>query len=360
MDMIDYIRGITMSKKKITTSKKAPSREDKLRRLDKHYSEYTGAEISVSHAYTQFIINQENKGNTKPTIDFYNRFYKKFLAFLNSVYEDGKNCPVDIMLDDLTQMLFVKSLGDVNQQTVNAYLRGYRAFGNYCEEKGYLDGFKCPIKEVDPPVKQVYTDKELKKLLVKPDITDFEDFRNFTIINLLLATGARTNTIINLRIEDVDLVEGYINFNTTKAHKVVRIGLERKLKTVLAEYISYWRLPEEDNDILPSDFLFCNIYGEQLTRGGLSTAISRYNRTHGVEKTSIHLFRHTFAKNWITSGGDLISLAQVLTHSELDMVKRYANLYGSDVKDKIEVHSTLSQLRTNSGKTLGTKKKEEQ
>ena len=348
-----------MSKQKIS-NKKNVSREDKLRRLDRHYSEFTGSEISVEHAFLKFIINQAEKGNSNATIAFYKRFYKKFLAFLDSVFGNGKDLPIDIMMTDSIQLLFTGSLGDVNQQTKNSYLRGFRAFGNYCEELGLLDGFNCSIKEVEPPIKQVYTEKELKRLLVKPDITYFEDFRNYTIINLLLATGARVNTILNLRINDVDLDEGYINFNTTKSHKVVRIGLERKLKSVLAEYINYWRKPEETNDILPTDFLFCNTYGEQLSRGGLSTAIARYNRRRNVEKTSIHLFRHTFAKYWITSGGDLISLAQVLTHSELDMVKRYSNLYGSDVKDKIEVHSTLSQLRTSSGKTIGTKKKEEQ
>ena len=130
---------------------------------------------------------------------------------------------------------------------------------------------------------------ELKKLLVKPDITDFSEFRNYAVINLLLATGARTNTIVNLRIKDVDLDEGYITFNTTKAHKVVRIGLERKCKAVLAEYINYWR---KGGDIETTDYLFCNLYGEQLTRGGLSTAIAHYNQRRGVEKTGMHLFRH--------------------------------------------------------------------
>jgi integrase/recombinase XerD len=176
---------------------------------------------------------------------------------------------------------------------------------------------------------------------------------------LLLATGARTNTILNIRIRDVDLEEGYIVFNTTKANKVVRLGLERKCKYVLQEYILYWRNINE-GDTEPEDYLFCNTYGEQLTRSGLTTAIVRYNNRRGVEKTSLHLFRHTFAKNWITSGGDLISLAQVLTHSELEMVKRYANLYGNDVKKEIEEHSTLSQLRTRSGKTLTTKRREQE
>lgn len=347
-----------MARQRMTTAKRQATREDKLRRLGNNYSEFTGGEISVKHAYLKFKINQEAKGNRKDTLLFYDRCYKKIVNFITEYLKSTDDkCPIDILTQDGMQLFFIKSLGNVTQQTINSYLRGYRAFGNYCEEIGLLDGFKCPIKEVVPPVKQVYTEKELKTLLVRPDITYFEDFRNYTVINLLLATGARVNTLVNLRIKDVDLDEGYITFNTTKAHKVVRIGLERKAKAVLAEYISYWRT---GGDIEPEDYLFCNMYGEQLTRGGLCTAIARYNNKRGVEKTSIHLFRHTFAKNWITSGGDIISLAKVLTHSELDMVQRYANLYGGDITAEIEQHSVLAQLRTTNGQTLKTKKREEE
>lgn len=53
----------------------------------------------------------------------------------------------------------------------------------------------------------------------------------------------------------------------------------------------------------------------------------------------------------------MISLARVLIHSELEMVKRYSNLYGSDIKAEIEEHSTMSQLKTQSGQTIKTKKR---
>ena len=342
-------------KKMLGGKSKTPSKEDKRRRLTSKYTEVTGDDFSVRHAFLLFEVRQQEKRNSKQTIEFYRRFYKKFVAFLNNYLQTtDEECPITILTSNGNQLFFIKSLGEVSQQTINAYLRGYRAFGNFCEAEGMLDGFSCPIKEVEPPIKQVYTDSELQKLLVKPDITDFVDFRNFTIINLLLATGVRTNTIINIRIEDVDLEEGYIVFNTTKAHKVVRVGLTRKCRSVLEEYIRYWRNTNE-GDTRREDYLFCNIYGEPLTRSGLSNSIVRYNKHRGVDKTSLHLFRHTFAKNWITSGGDLISLAKVLTHSELDMVKKYANLYDYDVKGEIEEHSTLSKLRTRSGETIETK-----
>ncbi len=311
-------------------------------------------DVSIEYAYLKFKIYQEEKGNSPYTLDFYDRFYKKFCSFLQDFLgSSAKNLSISTLYKEGLQLEFMQSLGNVSQQTINSYLRGFRAFGNYCEEIGLIDNFSCSIKEVEPPIKSVYTTKELKKLLIRPDINNFVEFRTYTVINLLLATGARSNTIINLQIKDVDLDEGYIMFNTTKSHRVVRIGLERRAKSILAEYISVWR-SEEDTD--PEDYLFCNCYGEKLTRSGLSTSITIYCKKHGVEKYSIHLFRHTFAKNWITSGGDIISLAQVLTHRRLDMVKRYANLYGNDVKEKIEQHSTLSQIRATSGQTIKGKK----
>lgn len=322
----------------------------KRERLDRQHRGSAIGTVSLRIAFYAFLSDQKMRGNSKATIDFYERFYRKLLAFLFTLQLTDTTCSVEIIELDRTMTGFVASLGEVSQQTVNSYLRGYRSFGRWCEAQGYIRYFRCPIKEIEPPAKQTYTNKELEKLLIKPDISRFAEHRNWVIINLLLATGARANTIINIKVGDVDMEEGYIIYNTTKAHKVVRLGLERKMMRILADYISRWR-----NGCPAQDHLFPNEYGEPLTRSGLSIAIRQYNLRRGVEKTSIHLFRHTFAKNWITSGGDIITLAKVLTHSELEMVKRYANLYADDVRAEMEEHSTLARMRTKSGARLTTR-----
>lgn len=345
-----------MTRQRITSSKKPLTTEQKKQKLAKKLQDWE-SDYSVDYCFSAFLVKQQEKGNSKATISFYQRFYVKYSKFLeNTLQENPKDMPIDILTTDAMQAVFMAVLkGDgLNEQTINSYLRGYRAFGNFCEEEGYIENFKCPIKEVEPPIKQVYTDKELEKLMVKPVITDFAGFRTYCIISLILNTGARSNTILNIRISDLELEEGYISFNTTKAHKVIRLGLEKKTKRDLTEWLNYWRLEkgaEED------DFLFCNEYGEQLSRSALTKSFRKYNRERGVEKTSIHLLRHTFAKKWITSGGDIITLARVLTHSELEMVKRYSNLYGGDIKKEIQEHSAISQMKTKSGKTLKNQKK---
>ena len=344
--------------RKRITGKSTPSQETKKKRLGAKTQEYKHPEYDSDFCFTGFMIAQAEKGNSKATGNFYKRFYKKYSECWLSILpiSSMKELPVEHLTDDANKLVFINYLAKqgLNQQTINAYLRGLRAWGNWCEEEGYIDGFKCSIKEVEPPVKEVYTDSELEALMVKPDVSEFANFRSYCIISLLLNTAARSNTILNIRICDVELEEGYITFNTTKAHKIVRLGLERKTKRDLAEWIEYWRTGKGAE---PTDYLFCNEYGEQLSRAALDKSIAKYNRSRGVEKTSLHLFRHTFAKNWITSGGDIITLARVLTHSELEMVKRYANLYGNDVKKEIEEHSTISQMKTKSGKTLKNQKK---
>jgi integrase/recombinase XerD len=70
--------------------------------------------------------------------------------------------------------------------------------------------------------------------------------------------------------------------------------------------------------------------------------------------TSIHAFRHTFAKYYITSGGDAFKLQRLLGHSSLDVTLNYVNLYSKDLKDGFDKHSILANFtenkRMNSGK----------
>lgn len=345
-----------MARNKITKTAPSPTNDrlKKLMKLEQHYQEWK-SDFTIDYCFTAFLVYLFEKGDAKITIYNYKSFMKKYSMFLDEMlHTTPKELTVEILETQPHQALFMTWLKNqgLQQSSINALLRNLRAFGRWCMEEGYLIDFKCPIKNVETPIKEVYTMAELEKLLVKPPITEFHEFREYCMILLMLNTGARRRTISEIKICDFEEDTGYINFNTTKTGKVVRLGLDRKAKRDITEFLYYWRL---NKGAQPTDYLFCNDYGEQLFPNSISIAIAKYNKKRGVEKTGVHLFRHTFAKNWITSGGDIISLARVLTHSELAMVQRYANLYAGDIKKEIEEHSILSQMRTKSGKTLKNK-----
>lgn len=331
------------------------ARLKQLKKLEKHYEEWK-QDFMIDYCFNSFIVYQATQGNSEYTIYNYKCFFRRYTKFLEEVFQSTpKNTTMEIFEDEVHLMIFKDWLAKqgLQQSSINAFLRNMKAFCLWAVREGYLDNFKCSIKNVPTKAKDVYTVQELNKLMVKPPITDFYNFRSYCIISLMLNTGARRRTIQNIKICDLEAEEGFINFNTTKTNKVVRLGLERKTKRDLIEWLHYWRL---NKGAEPTDYLFCNEYGAQLSCQSISDSIAKYNKAHGVEKTSVHLFRHTFAKMWITSGGDIISLARVLTHSELEMVKRYSNLYGSDIKKEIEEHSVISQMTTRSGKTLKNQK----
>ena len=109
----------------------------------------------------------------------------------------------------------------------------------------------------------------------------------------------------------------------------------------------------------PDDFLFCTEHGTQLTENALRCSIVDYNTRRGVEKTSIHLFRHTFARKYLVDcGGNAFTLQKLLGHSTLDMTKHYCAIFDADIARDFDSYSPLAQIKTSSSKIkMGAKRR---
>ena len=196
----------------------------------------------------------------------------------------------------------------------------------------YINKVKVTMIKVDTEQKEPYTREEIVKLLTLSKNPSYTEYRNYCIVSTFLATGIRLNTLINLKVTDINFEEATIRLTTTKNRKAQLIPLPNKLATVLSKYI---------RKVKPTEYLFTNRSGTQLTSNGVKLAIRSYNRSKGVDKTSIHLFRHTFAKNYLMSGGDVFRLQRLLGHSTLDMTRHYVNLYCSDLVNDTDKYCLL-------------------
>ena len=332
--------------------------------------------------FTEFKTAQEDKGNSQKTIEFYLRGYFKLCEFIDMVYmkapaakelglpaptkptplsdvsekeavnRAGGLFPISILTTDGLERDYRKYLTNlgVNEQTIAAYFRAYRAIAYFAMEEGWIPRRKISIKQPEPPIKNCYTDDEIKRLVRKPKTDDFLENRNWVMVNYFLATGNRVSSVADLRIGDVDLDEGYITVNRQKNGKPTRIPLVNKITRILRAYIDDYRTEVNGVPVGLNEPLFCNLYGEKLSENGIKKAIANYNRSRNVEKTSVHLFRHTFAKKWIIDGGDLLQLEKMLGQSSLKMVQHYSNLYASDIKEQAEKHAVITKTRGNGRK----------
>ena len=69
-----------------------------------------------------------------------------------------------------------------------------------------------------------------------------------------------------------------------------------------------------------------------------------YNKKRGVETTGIHRYRHTFAKQWILNGGNVVALSRLLGHSNLSTTQNYINLLVSDLATQVNEIDLINQF----------------
>ena len=320
---------------------------------------------------TTFLNAQKGRGNSIDTIKHYKQTIKKMEIFFywlwcrrrNMDYDAidtkekkaaaGAMMPYAILEDTEFDAMFREFLleeEEVSEQTVATYFRDYRAIAYSGMDEGLIEKRAIVVKTVYSDPKEVYTDDEIDKLLKKPDEdAPFTEYRNWAAINWVLATGNRIGTVCNVKITDVDFNENMITIGKQKNKKVMRISMIKALRDVLYYYINEFLIDEEGNFrtvyLFPSSYT--DLYNQPISRISLGHSIRLYNISRGVNKTSFHLFRHTFVKKWILDGGDLPSLQRILGHSSLNMVVHYANLYSDDLRPKMEEHSVLAKHKSN-------------
>lgn len=333
---------------------------------------------TFKNATEEFLLVQRGRGNKTATLTHYGNTIKKLKRFL--AWHEAPDAFADMSEDEILQIgnetkctvfssktieasfrVFLLDIEEVSEVTVSTYFRDYRAIAYWMMDEGILPPRQIGFKNVEGDIKNCYSDREITRLLKKPDKNcSFAVYRSWVAVHWLLATGNRISTVCNIKIEDVDFDDNMININVQKSSRKHRIPLAPKLKSVLLEYIDEWLTDENGNHV--TTYLFPSSYTVNgsfpISRYALSQAIADYNISHGVNKTSVHLFRHTFTKNWIINNGDLHSLQKILGHSSLNMVTKYANLWGEDLKPKVEQFSALeTHQQKNTGKMIQRRKK---
>lgn len=299
--------------------------------------------FDISKAYSNFISEKEGRV-AKGTINYYNQHNKKFLIFLKS-----KNITSTDQINNQTidhYLVWLNNNFNIKTTSANIKIRAIRPFIYWMQEKEMIKIKSFKIKELPESKRkeqEIYTEKELEKLLKKPNMkkVKFPEYRNWVIINFLLATGSRRHTTVNVKISDLNMETRKIKLYNFKRHQYYFIDFYNSFYNLIKEYLQI-RKGEPDH------FLFPTQYGNQLSPSGLTTAISRYNKERGVEKTSLHAFRRTFASIWIKNGGDPYILSDLLDHAEMEMTRRYVYMFQDD--KRVESFNPLESLNNKNKK----------
>lgn len=307
-------------------------------------------DVTLSDAFELYIEEKKNLNKSESTISNYEITFRVWSRYLEA--NDYSLLCKDV--DDSYVYAFANHLKSetMKQSSINHYIRDIRSFLYWCMEAQYITPpFKISMPTMDEEIPETYTDEEIQVLVARPhrrDENNFVEWRTWAIVNWIIATGNRAGTIIEVRLGDLNFAKNKreITIRKTKTHKAYIIPMSTALSTVLKEYIKRWRANSGDDA-----FLFPSIGDDKLSVNALKQSVAKYNKMRGVDKTSVHMYRHTFAKTWVRGGGDPFRLQKMLGHSTLDMTRHYVNLFSEDLKEGFDEINPLDNIKKSASRT---------
>src|SRR2546428_4572014 len=134
------------------------------------------------------------------------------------------------------------------------------------------------------------------------------------IVSVALHSGIRLGEILNLRRHDLDFSSGFILVRDSKNGESRHVPMDATLSALFRAY------PHRPS----TDLVFSSSSGGHIVdvRTGFQNACKRA----GLTDLHFHDLRHTFASQFVMSGGDLYILKEILGHKAINMTQRYAHL----------------------------------
>jgi site-specific recombinase XerD len=204
--------------------------------------------------------------------------------------------------------------------TVKIRYRGLFRFCRWLVEEEEIT--TNPMAKLSPPTLKakpvpVISDTELIALLKACNGKGFADRRDEALIRLLLDCGVRISEACSLRVDDLDLDQGMAILKG-KGSKVRPVYFSARTTRALDRYIRM----RTHHRWAHLDALFLTQRGA-LSADGARDRVKIRGQLAGIEDIHPHRFRHTFAHDFLMSGGQERDLKRLAGWSSDVMLERY-------------------------------------
>lgn len=283
---------------------------------------------TIIEEYLKFI--QIEKGLSENTIGAYRRDLKKYQLYM----QEQKIAHIGF-IDRQTIQECLGSLIDqgASAKSIARFISTIRSFHQFALREKYAA--KDPTVLIETPkyekkLPDVLDVEEVIQLLETPDLTKNNGYRDRTILELLYATGMRVTELIQIEIDDVNLIMGFVKvFGKGNKERIIPLG-----DTVI-EYLDTYI-----NTVRPqllkktvTNVLFLNLHGRPLTRQGIWKLIKQYGLRANINKTlTPHTLRHSFATHLLENGADLRAVQEMLGHSDISTTQLYTHVSKTQIR----------------------------
>jgi site-specific recombinase XerD len=264
-----------------------------------------------------FLRHLRAEGRAPNTLRLYRQAVTFFSRWLES---EGRTATLDeLNRPAIREWLAV--LSDMHEPaTVKVRYRGLHRFCTWLVDEGEITTH--PMASLSPPTLKmkpvpVISDHELSALLKACNGREFVDRRDEALIRLLLDCGVRISEACGLRVDDLDLDQG-MAIVLGKGSKVRPVYFSARTTRALDRYVR-----------MRAQHRWAHLDALFLTQRGALSPDSARDRVRlrgqlaGIDDLHPHRFRHTFAHDFLMSGGQERDLKRLAGWSSDVMLERY-------------------------------------
>ena len=262
--------------------------------------------------------------------------YQNDLSWLLSFCEQQEMNPLDMQLEDLQHFavqLHEHQIGPTSQARI---LSGIRSFYKYLLLSGEIE--QDPTELLESPhlverLPEVLSTDEIDQIQKSIDLSKPEGQRNKTIIEVLFSCGLRVSELVNLKLSNLYLEEGFV--------RVMGKGSKERLVPISSKAIGelkYWFVDRNLMKIQQGeeDYVFLNRRGKHLTRTMILIMLKRQAVAAGITKTiTPHTLRHSFATELLKGGADLLAIQDMLGHESIGTTELYMHIDTTTLREEI-------------------------
>ena len=221
-----------------------------------------------------------------------------------------------------------------SNKTINRHLSSLRSFFKYLLKEKIVDKNPCLLisnPKGEQRLPNFINESDLEKLFSIPNIEEPLGDRDELILRMFYATGIRLSELANIKVNDIDFYNRRIKiFGKGNKERYVLYG--NNCHKSLDRYLKNGRKKLTKNS---NDYLFLNNNGEKLSSGGIEYIINKIVKISGVTNNHItpHVFRHTFATSMLNEGSDLVTVKELLGHSNLSTTSIYTHISNEHLRN---------------------------
>jgi site-specific recombinase XerD len=252
---------------------------------------------------------------------------RRFLCFL--LYEHAFTNEKEISPDQIKNYL-MKELGHLSPASRKTILVRIRSYLRFLE---FEDGFNADQLLKLPMVPPVWKRMQVPKYLSAEDKEKFLSaynldsklgLRDYAIARCFSDLGLRCVEVAKLSLEDFDWQNGIVCVHKTKNHAERKLPISLNAGQAIVNYLLRARPNTRERTLFVR---FKKSAGEPMGTSQVRNTMRRAAVRAGLQHfTGTHMFRHTVAKDMITSGTDIKTIADILGHETIETTMIYTKI----------------------------------